>query len=230
MLVFIAAITGAKRWPPALLRRGWLAVAFVVVGLCMVLTYSRGASAHGGAGAPGLQLPAHAAHLFGGVGCCCFAGGAPVHRPSSRGCRARPGNADALWRVPRRRDAHPYPWFGVGFAGTPDIISRGVNVIFVGEEMGLMDWRVRWRWGGFRRCSSPHGAPPRMTTGPIMLGCCLAAGAMVSGLDHIRSISTLHAAALLWLVVGLGRRCGWGGRPRAADALPPARRIASAEP
>ena len=108
-----------------------------------------------------------------------------------------------------------YPWFGVGFAGAPDIDTYlGVSSVYllIAEEMGLIGLAVfLWinalairqilRWLG------RHGDSARWE--PIVLG--LFAGllaALSSGvLDHyFVNIRFQHAVALFWLCLGLAIR------------------------
>lgn len=236
MLVFIAAITGAQLLAARpLLRRGWLAVAFVVVGLCMVLTYSRGAFGGMAAALVLLGLLRYRRMLLIFLAASALLLLLPAARPFiDRFIEGVQGQDLATqMRFGEYRDAvmliGRYPWFGVGFAGTPDIDTYlGVSNVYllVGEEMGLIGlagflvalgrfqalFLATWR----RRATDDE-------LEPIMLGCCLAvAGAMVSGLfDHYSfNLDFPHAAALLWLVVGLGAvamRLGWEGL-EAADA------------
>jgi polysaccharide biosynthesis protein PslJ len=106
-----------------------------------------------------------------------------------------------------------YPWFGVGFAGTPEIDTYlGVSSVYllIAEEMGLvglaafLSTLVAFLIRFFAAVSH---CPKDSELEPILLGTCLAvAGALVAGtLDHyLFNLDFPHAAALLWLMVGLG--------------------------
>lgn len=106
-----------------------------------------------------------------------------------------------------------YPWFGVGFSGTPDIDTYlGVSSVYllIAQEMGvlgllaflaaLVSYLVSFVTA-LRRCR------PGSELEPILLGTGLAvAGGAVGGLlDHyLFNLDFPHAAALLWLIIGLG--------------------------
>ena len=109
-----------------------------------------------------------------------------------------------------------YPWFGVGFAGTPDIDTYlGVSsaYLLMAEQMGvvglavflaIMIWFMAY---GLR-------AWPRLRAGPegdqaeaLLLGFMASlAGALVAGvLDHyFFNFDFPHSVTLFWLFVGLG--------------------------
>ena len=106
-----------------------------------------------------------------------------------------------------------YPWLGVGFAGTPDIDTYlGVSSVYllIAEEMGAVGLvtflaTLFWFLGSF--LSVKLSAIRDSELEPLLLGTCLAvAGAMFGGtLDHyLFNLDFPHAAALLWLTVGLG--------------------------
>ncbi|NLG27748.1 MAG: O-antigen ligase domain-containing protein, partial [Chloroflexi bacterium] len=106
-----------------------------------------------------------------------------------------------------------YPWFGVGFAGSPDIDTYiGVSSVYllIGEEMGLVGLAAFLAAAGsflasfFRRQRTMQRDS---SLEPLLLGTCLAVlGALVGGVvDHyLFNLDFPHAAALLWLTMGLG--------------------------
>ena len=209
---------------PLFARRGrwrgvnWLALpVLVVMLLCLLLTYSRGAlgGLAGGlivlallrhrkllvlillAGLLVLTLPQtqwYVQHFLEGV------------RGEDLATQMRFGEyKDALILISRN------PIFGVGFAGAPDIDTYiGVsNVYFlIAEEMGLVGLGVfllivalvlrrMWRW---------LSAPSSDRAEAILLGLLTALlGALFSGvLDHyFFNINFQHAVTLFWLCVGL---------------------------
>jgi len=232
MLVFICTLTGAQLLAARpILPRGWLIGGFGVMVLCMVLTYSRGAFG-GMAGALvllGLLRYRRMLLIFALAMALLLL--LPAAEPYiERFVEGIQGQDQATqMRIGEYRDAITligrYPWFGVGFAGTPEIDTYlGVSNVYllIGEEMGLVGltaflvalgrflalFASTWR----RRAVDAE-------LEPILLGCCLAVvGAMASGLlDHYSfNLDFPHAAALMWLVVGLGAvtmRLGAEGAP-----------------
>lgn len=220
MLIFVGTITLAQVLAPRpLLPRGWVLAMLGAVTVCMILTYSRGSFA-GLAAAVGLMgllryrrllliglavlalmlvLPvtqAYVAHFVEGV------------QGEDLATQMRFGEyRDAATLVMR------YPWFGVGFAGTPEIDTYlGVSMVYllIAEEMGIIGLLAfLGAMGSFflafaralKRC------PPRSPLEPALLGTSVAVfGALVGGvLDHyLFNLDFPHAAALLWLVIGLG--------------------------
>ena len=105
-----------------------------------------------------------------------------------------------------------YPWFGVGFAGTPDLDTYlGVSSFYLllAEQMGLIGLSVflitvgLWFFytlRALRRLDDPLLAP-------VLLGLIAAvAGALVGGVfDHyFFNLDFPHAVTLFWLYMGLG--------------------------
>ena len=220
MLIFVAAITGAQLVAARpILPRWWLAVAFGTIGLCMVLTYSRGAFAGMAAALVLLGMLRYRKMLliFLGVSALflLLPAGQPFVERFVAGLRGE--DLATQMRIGEYRDAITliarYPWLGVGFAGTPDIDTYlGVSNVYllIAEEMGVIGlvaflvalsrflglFAFTWRRGSVDADLEP-----------ILLGCCLAVvGAMVGGLfDHyFFNLDFPHAAGLLWIVVGLG--------------------------
>jgi O-antigen ligase len=220
LLIFVTSLTAAQALAiKPVLPRKWSIPMLITMGLCMILTFSRG-SFLGLAVALFLMgllryrrmlwiglaviaimflLPpaqAYIQHFIEGI------------RGEDLATQMRFGEyKDALILISR------YPWFGVGFGGTPDIDTYlGVSSVYllIAEEMGvlgltaflgtLFSFLISF-------ISALARAPKDSTLEPILLGTCLAvAGAMIGGtLDHyLFNIVFPHASALLWLVVGLG--------------------------
>jgi O-antigen ligase len=120
-----------------------------------------------------------------------------------------------------------YPWFGVGFAGAPNIdIYIGVSMVYllIAEEMGLvglgvflliMALAIRLILRGLARLAdNPRYSIPRSVRGrrdSILLGLfgALLAVLFTGIFDHyFFNISFQHAVALFWLCVGLAVACG----------------------
>jgi O-antigen ligase len=105
-----------------------------------------------------------------------------------------------------------YPWFGVGFGGTPSIdIYLGVSNVYllIAEEMGLvglgsflliMGVFFAYAWLPWRRME------PDSEDEPLLLGLAVALlGAMVGGLvDHyFFNLDFPHSVSVFWLFAGL---------------------------
>lgn len=106
-----------------------------------------------------------------------------------------------------------YPWIGVGFADAPDIdLYIGVSNLYllIAEQMGLIGlaafllvllvFFVHTGW-------VYHRAPPNEELVPVLLGIQLAlVGALVGGIfDHyLFNIRFPHMSALFWTYIGLG--------------------------
>lgn len=107
-----------------------------------------------------------------------------------------------------------YPWFGVGFTGVPDVdIYLGVSSVYllVAEETGVIGLAVfLTACAAFFAYVAPaarkaRAADPELEA--ILLGTATAvlAGLVAGILDHyLFNLSFPHAAALLWITVGLG--------------------------
>ncbi len=127
------------------------------------------------------------------------------------------GDLATQMRVGEYRDAirliSRYPWFGVGFAGTPDIDTYlGVSSVYllIAQEMGLIGLGsfllvLGIFVGRFLRAQRHDLANSDIE--PLLYGCGVAVmGAMVAGLlDHyLFNLSFPHASTLLWMLLGLG--------------------------
>ena len=106
-----------------------------------------------------------------------------------------------------------YPWFGVGFAGTPDVDTYlGVSNVYllIAENMGLVGLAaflatvLGHLWRGVAALRSPQ---TRSKVSATTIGLYVAiVGAMAGGLlDHyLFNLVFPHASSLLWLTMGLG--------------------------
>jgi len=220
MLIFVGVITTTQALAPRpVLPRGWIFAMLASIFVCLILTYSRG-SFVGFAAAVGLLglLRYRKALLIGLVVAALLLLLPPTQEYVAHFTKGVQGEDLATqMRFGEYRDAltliQRYPWFGVGFSGTPDVDTYlGVSMVYllIAEEMGVIGLLAFLAaMGSFfyafaralRRC------PPRSELEPALLGTSLAvAGAMVGGfLDHyLFNLDFPHAAALFWLVVGLG--------------------------
>jgi len=220
LLIFTTTITAAQALAAKpLLPRKWLVLILVTMGLCMVLTFSRGAFVGLFVALLFLGLVRYRRILWLSLAALAVMAVLPPAqayvqhfieglRGQDLATQMRFGEyKDALTLISR------YPWFGVGFAGTPDIDTYlGVSSVYllIAEEMGVVGlvaflgtlaaflvsfFQVR------RHCSTDSRLEP------IFFGTCAAvAGAMVGGaVDHyLFNLDFPHAAALLWLTVGIG--------------------------
>ncbi len=201
-----------------LIERKWLVPTLVVMLICLLLTFSRGAFVAIGsallflgviryrrllpalalAGVLLLILPQtreYIIHLQEGF------------LVQDRATAMRMGEyKDALTLISR------YPWFGVGFGGTPSIdIYLGVSNVYllIAEEMGLiglgsfllvMGVFFAYAWRAWRRMERDSDLEP------ILLGLAGALlGAMVGGLvDHyFFNLDFPHSVSLFWLYASL---------------------------
>jgi len=219
MLILTTAITlpqlFAKR---PLLSRRWVAIIVGTMIVCLLLTFSRGSFVGLGVALISLGITRHRKlllvllaillallllpqgqvyiqHLIEGV------------RGEDLATQMRFGEyKDALTLISR------YPWFGVGFAGTPDIDTYlGVSSVYllIAEEMGvtgllsfilvlLLCLSHLWR--------ATRSAHQDDTLAPILLGLQTALiGAMIGGIfDHyLFNLNFPHAAAIFWVYIGL---------------------------
>ena len=207
--------------PKPVLKRIFILPMLAVMGLCMILTFSRG-SLLGLSIALFLlatikyrrllpilvivallilflpQTQGYIDHFVSGV------------QGEDRATQMRFGEyKDALILIGR------YPWIGVGFADAPDIdLYIGVSSLYllIAEQMGLIGltaflcivgtfFFVTWRAQRRVKSERDDGLPD------ILLGIQLAlAGALVGGIfDHyLFNINFPHMSAVFWLFIGLG--------------------------
>jgi O-antigen ligase len=217
LLLTMAMATSQLFSPRPVLRRIYVAPMLAVMGLCMLLTFSRG-SWIGLAVAVLLIGTAIDRRLW-----LVFLGGAAVllllpqtqvfisHLISGllvqdKAAAMRLGEYKDAMRLIER-----YPWFGVGFGAAPTIdLYIGVSNVYllIAEEMGLigLGWfllaMVAFGWQafqGWRRALDPQART-------ILVGAAGGiAGGLVAGLlDHyFFNMDFPHMIALFWLVVGL---------------------------
>lgn len=220
MLIFGATLIAAQvlaRRP--LIGRGWLIGMLATMVLCLVLTYSRGSFLGLAAALFVMALLRYPRLLLYGA----IALGLLLLLPFARYYVEHLVDAflaedlATQMRLGEYKDAFiligRYPWFGVGFAGTPDIDTYiGVSSVYllIAEEMGLVGLAAFLGAAGAFLTSffrSRRLCPPDSTLEPLLLGTCLAVlGALVGGVvDHyLFNLDFPHAAALLWLTMGLG--------------------------
>lgn len=220
MLIFVGAMIAPQMVSskPLLPRKVTIPL-FAMIVLCLILTYSRGSFAGLLCAILLLGVLRHPRLLLIGLFCLValfilppaqiyvehFMEGVQVRDLATQ---MRMGEfQDAFILIGR------YPWFGVGFAGTPDIDTYlGVSNVYllIAEETGiigllafvitLLTFIVR-----FLRLAPISRQFPDLDA--LMLGPCLAVcGGMAAGfLDHyLFNLVFPHAAALLWLTMGLG--------------------------
>lgn len=219
MLIFTTTLAASQALADKPIIPRLLAYAMTgILGVCMILTYSRGSFA-GLAVALlclGIRYPRKAIWFV-------LAGVLFLFLPPAQeyithfieGLQRR--DLATKMRLGEYKDAlrliSRYPWFGVGFGDTPDIdLYIGVSNVYllIASEMGviglsafvvaLVTYLVRFITLPFRKV---RGTPIES----IALGAAAAvAGAMVGGVfDHyLFNLVFPHASALLWLVIGLG--------------------------
>jgi hypothetical protein len=128
-----------------------------------------------------------------------------------------------LMRLGEYRDAFGlisrYPWFGVGFSGSPDAdLYVGVSNLYllITEEMGTLGLIVFLLaigaffvilWQGWRQLTRSGWPNPRLEALLLGIGAAVA-GAMVGGIfDHyLFNLVYPHMAMLFWLYLGIGIR------------------------
>jgi O-antigen ligase len=220
LLIFVGTLTAAQvvaKRP--ILKRGWLIGALAIIVLCLLLTYSRGSFLGFAAALFMLAVLRYPRLLLFGVLALALILILPFSRyyvehmleaflAADLATQMRLGEyKDALVLIGR------YPWFGVGFAGSPDIDTYiGVSSVYllIGEEMGLVGLAAFLAAAGSFLASffkSQRTVQRDSSLEPLMLGTCLAVlGALVGGIvDHyLFNLDFPHAAALLWLTMGLG--------------------------
>jgi len=220
LLIFTSMLTATHvlaRKP--IVPRGWLIAALGVMVLCMLLTYSRGSFLGLLAALFVLAVLRYPRLLWMGA----LALGLLMLLPFARyyvqhmieaflaadlATQMRLGEyKDALTLIGR------YPWFGVGFSGTPDIDTYiGVSSVYllIAEEMGVIGLAAFLVAAGVflvRFFKASRHCLRDSSLEPLLLGTGLAVfGALVGGVaDHyLFNLDFPHAAALLWLTIGLG--------------------------
>lgn len=220
LLVFIGSLLAAQVMvKKPILSRTLSVPMLAIVALCMVLTFSRGSFVGLAVAFLMLCLFLNPKMIIWGI----VAVGLLLLLPQAQAYVQRfieglAGQDQATqMRFGEYRDALAliarYPWLGVGFAGTPDIDTYiGVSSVYllVAEEMGILglvafcathaSYLINFLKVHFhlKRGSDLDS----LVYGPAAA----IVGALVGGaLDHyLFNLDFPHAAALLWLVVGLG--------------------------
>ena len=217
LLILVASLTVPQLYTRRPLLNRWLAATILaVMGLCLILTFSRGSLAGLGCALALLavvkyrrllpvlvvaallilllpQTQEYVIHFIQGL------------QAQDLAMKMRLGEyKDALILISR------YPWLGVGFIGAPDIdIYLGVSMVYltIAEEMGLVGLGVFlaimvifFRYT--RRSWKSMAHDPRLEA--ILLGLQTAVvGGLVGGLADHYLFSYPHAVAFFWLCIGL---------------------------
>ncbi len=219
MLILTATVALSQFFSKApLLRRSLLGAMLAVMGLCLLLTFSRGSWAGLGAAALFMATVKYR-RMWGwfalaGIALYVFAPQADVfiaHLISG----ARFEDQAAAMRLGEYRDALKliarYPVFGVGFGAAPSVDTYlGVSNVYllIAEEMGLLGLSAFLVvMGAFFAYAVPHlNRITDPTMSGILLGLTAAlVGAMVAGiLDHyFFNLQFPHTVTLFWLIMGL---------------------------
>jgi O-antigen ligase len=216
--------------PQPLFRRPWVALFLGLDLLALYLTHSRGSMAGLAAGLLVIGVLRYRKLLLVGA----IAAGLLLFLPQTQTYVAhfveglRLQDRATLMRLGEYKDALAligrYPWFGVGFTGSPEAnLYVGVSNLYllIAEEMGVVGvalflvivtgylgslWRA-WRRlnQAVFRTVAKHGIAPRLEA--LLLGLAAATiGVMVGGfLDHyLFNLVYPHMSALFWIYVGLG--------------------------
>lgn len=217
LLLALPMVTAQLLGPRKLLSRRWLLAGVLAVGLCLLLTFSRGAWI-GAAAALLFLATVRYRRLWLGlalVGLMLLAlpqGELFVGRLESglylsdQATQMRLGEyKDALRLIER------YPWFGVGFGAAPDVdiyvavssvyllIAEEMGVVGLGAFMLLMGGFLVYTLGAWR-------GNPDHPLASIQLGAVASVvGALIAGLfDHyFFNLQFPHTVALFWLFVGV---------------------------
>ncbi len=218
-LIFATTITVAQwmgRRP--VLPRPWLALGSLLMGACLILTFSRGSFVGLAVALGMLGLLRHRRLLWIGL----LALGIMALLPPTRvyiehflaGVRGE--DLATQMRFGEYKDAliliSRHPWLGVGFAGTPEVDTYlGVSNVYllIAEEMGIIGVALFWATFGALLGSFfaiRRRLPADSPLEPILYGTSLAIlGGMVGGLfDHyLFNLAFPHATVLLWMTAGL---------------------------
>jgi O-antigen ligase len=217
MLALTMGLTAPHLFAPRpLLRRRWLALCLAVLGVCLLLTYSRSSliALAGGLGVLGLARYRRALLVI------ALCGLLLLFLPQAQPYVAhfvdmvRGQDLATQMRLGEYRDAFTligrYPWLGVGFVESPDIdLYLGVSSMYllIAEEMGLVGLAAFVvcmvvflfnLFDAWRRDRSGEFAP--WLLGPAVA----VVTALVGGFGDHTLFSFSHALTLFWLVVGLG--------------------------
>jgi O-antigen ligase len=217
LLILVASLTIPQLFTRRpLLNRALVVLIIAVMGLCLVLTFSRGSMAGLGCALALLAVVKYRRLLPVLI----IAGLLILLLPQTReyvvhfveGMQFQ--DLASKMRLGEYKDAFilisRYPWIGVGFIGTPDIdIYLGVSSLYllIAEEMGLVGLATflvimviffRYTWRSWKSMVDD----PRLEA--ILLGLQTAvAGGLVGGLADHYLFSYPHAVAFFWLCIGL---------------------------
>jgi O-antigen ligase len=219
LLILIVSLTIPQllaRQP--LLRKTWVAAMLAVMLICLLLTFSRGAFVAIGAISVFLGVVRYRRLLLVVALAAAIILLLPQTREYIQHLRAGllvQDRATAM-RLGEYKDAltliSRYPWFGVGFGGTPSIdVYIGVSNVYLlmAEEMGLiglssflliMGVFFACAWRAWRRMQ------PDSEAEPLLLGLAAALlGAMIGGVvDHyFFNLDFPHSVSVFWVYVGL---------------------------
>ncbi|GAP62514.1 hypothetical protein ARMA_0936 [Ardenticatena maritima] len=220
LLILITAFTAPQLAAERPLLPRWLTAIFLLVmGLAMVLTFSRGAMVGLVVALTPLMLVRYRRLIPYAIA----AGLLLLLLPQAQGyvdrfiAGLRGEDLATQMRFGEYKDAlrliRRYPWFGVGFSGSPDIdLYIGVSSMYLlmAEFMGLLGLGAFLAtMGGFYwlGVKSLRIVRRGSTLEPILFGALSAVlGAMFGGIfDHyFFNIAFPHSVALYWLFVGVG--------------------------
>ena len=220
MLIFTTSLAAAQLSSKnPILPRHWLSLMLLTMGLCMILTFSRGSFGGLVVAIFGLGILRYRRVLWVGIAVLIAILFLPATQTYVEHAIAglRGEDLATQMRLGEYKDAFilisRHPWLGVGFSGTAEIDTYiGVSSVYllIAEEMGVigllafLGTLLAFLVNAFTAFSN---CPRDSELEPVLLGTGLAVvGAMSGGLlDHyLFNIDFPHAAALLWLVVGLG--------------------------
>lgn len=219
-LIFGTTITVSQLFAQApVLPKRWLGLMALCMATCLFLTYSRGSFVGLAAAVGLLALLRYRKLIWIGLLCLALILLLPVTqtyvehfvagiRGEDLATQMRFGEyKDALILISR------YPWFGVGFAGTPDIDTYlGVSNVYllIAENMGVLGLTAFLATLGTYLARVIGALRKRATRAQISattLGFFFAIiGGMVGGMfDHyLFNLVFPHASTLLWMTIGLG--------------------------
>ncbi|TMC51742.1 MAG: hypothetical protein E6J26_09550 [Chloroflexi bacterium] len=240
MMILLSALTAAQLFTlKRLFRREWIVVMLATMSLCLLLTFSRGSLLGTAVAmvflvfmwltrrftpivAALITLASAALAALLGFG---LLSTLPLTQPYAQHLiEGFLGQDQAtLMRFGEYKDAlnliTRYPWFGIGFAGVPDIdLYIGVSSVYLlmAEEMGLVGLGAfvlimliffANGWLAFRGTGKAD---------PILLGALAGVlGALVGGLfDHyFFNLDFPHSVTLFWLFVGMAMAAVNGREP-----------------
>ncbi|MCE5259427.1 MAG: O-antigen ligase family protein [Chloroflexi bacterium] len=219
MLIFTTTMAASQALADKpILPRPLAYIMTAILSVCMILTYSRGSFAGLAVALVclGIRYPRKAVWILAAAIVFVFLPPAQNYithfieglQQKDLATQMRLGEYKDAFRLIQR-----YPWFGVGFGGTPDNdLYLGVSSVYllIASEMGipgLISFLIILITYLVRFITLPFRSIRGTSIESIALGTAFAVvGAMVGGIfDHyLFNLVFPHAAALLWLVVGLG--------------------------